>query len=69
MKCIVVDQHKLYLTPRRNNGIMYESRSGWSLDINDAKVFQSKGAATNSANQSGTKYKFYVKEVILTIIG
>ena len=68
MKCIVVDQHNLYLTPRRNNGNMYESRSGWSSDINDAKVFQSQGAAKNSAMQNGTKFKFYIREVTLTII-
>jgi len=43
-----------YLTARKpvSSGD-YMSRSGWSTSIDDAKIFRSKGAATNSARQNG----------------
>ncbi len=62
MKFIAKSTNGLYLTPRRNTGAMYESRSGWSKDIEDAKIFQTKAAATNSGNQNG-KHKFEVVPV------
>ena len=37
-----------YLTGRRNIGSQYVNRSGWSADMDDAKVFQNKSAATTS---------------------
>jgi hypothetical protein len=43
----------MYLTPRRPTGRMYEDRVSWSKSIDDAKIFMQRGAATNSARQSG----------------
>lgn len=43
----------LYLTPRRPTGKMYEDRTSWSKSLDDAKIFMQRGAATNSARQSG----------------
>ena len=65
-KCIVVSSNGEYLTPRRNNGKQYESRSGWSADIEDAKIFQTKGAAKNSAEYNGDK-DYEVKAIRITI--
>lgn len=39
--------------PRRNNGNLYESRTVWGPDLSQARVFNTKGAAKNSKNQSG----------------
>ena len=50
---IVYDNSFNYLTSRRNTGKLYECRSGWSSDFKDAKVFNTKAAATNSARQAG----------------
>lgn len=44
-----------FLTPRRSTGRQYESRSGWSLKFEDAKVFNTASAAKNSASASGEK--------------
>jgi len=64
MKCIVQSNGGDYLTPRRATGCgMYESRSGWSADINDAKVFNTKAAAANSANQCKDTRSFLVLEI------
>ena len=55
MRFIVVDDsgdYRKYQTPRRNTGKMYEDRTAWSAFIADARIFQTKGAATNSAKQS-----------------
>ena len=65
-KCIVVSSEGQYLTPRRNNGKLYESRSGWSSDIEDAKIFQTPAAAKNSASANGQK-DYEVKAVHLII--
>lgn len=65
-KCIVVSNDGKYLTPRRNNGKLYESRSGWSKDIDDAKIFQNRAAAKNSGNYNGAKF-FDVKDIIITV--
>lgn len=55
-----------YLTPRRNTGRMYEARSGWSEDPEDAKVFQTKTAAINSAKSTG-EMVFEIVEVEVII--
>lgn len=68
MKYIVESLDAGYLTPRRNNGVMYESRSSWSKDIDDAKIFQTKGAATNSANQAPPVKLFKVKIVRFYVV-
>jgi hypothetical protein len=67
MKFIARTKSGKYLTPRRNTGNMYESRSGWSADIEDAKIFNTAAAATNSARQSGKK-DFEVVGVELVVI-
>ena len=54
---IVKADNGKYLTPRRNTGVMYENRSTWSKDIGDAKIFNTKGAGTNSGNKNG-QYEF-----------
>jgi len=70
MKCIV--RHWggagwCYLTPRRGTGRMYEARSSWTDDVEDAKIFQSKGAASNSARQNLGHDNFEVCPVTFTI--
>ena len=50
-----LDGIDLYLTPRRPTGKLYEDRVQWSKSIYDAKIFMHRGAATNSARQSGVK--------------
>ena len=65
-KCIVVSNDGKYLTPRRNNGKLYESRSGWSVDIEDAKIFQTNAAAKNSAEYNGEKM-YEIKQVNVVI--
>ena len=68
MKCVVMVGNE-FLTPRRNIGSMYTDRTGWSDDMKDAKVFQSKGAATNSARANlGNDGEFEVFEVELKIV-
>lgn len=66
-KCIVISSEGKYLTPRRNNGKQYESRSGWSKDIEEAKIFQTKGAAKNSAEYNG-EYIYTIKRVSINIV-
>ena len=66
-KCVVISDDGKYLTPRRNNGVQYESRSGWSGDIEDAKIFQTKAAAKNSAEYNGKK-PYTIKRVNITVI-
>ena len=39
-----------YLTPRRSTGRMYENRSGWSDDPEDARIFQTLSAARTASN-------------------
>ncbi len=65
-KCIAVSSDGKYLTPRRNNGKLYESRSGWSADIEDAKIFQTPAAAKNSADANGQQ-EYEVKPVRIII--
>lgn len=65
-KCIVVSSTGEFLTPRRNNGKMYESRSGWSKDIEDAKIFQTKNAAKNSAEYNGER-AYEIKPVRIVV--
>lgn len=60
-----------YLTPRRATGAMYVSRTALSRDINDAKVFNTKGAAGNSAKSSKAiknKNKIEILPVKLVVI-
>lgn len=46
-----------YLTPRRATGIQYESRSQWSVYMEDARIFNTRQAASNSANKVSDKFK------------
>lgn len=66
-KCIVVSSDGKYLTPRRNTGEMYVSRSGWSDDIDDAKIFQTPGAASNSASYNNEK-KYTIKHITISVV-
>jgi hypothetical protein len=69
MKCVVISDDNQYLTPRRYTGRGYQSRSGWSHDIEDAKIFNSKTAATNSANQCADKRPFIVFKIEYVVGG
>jgi len=54
-----------YLTPRRKiSG--YDYRSGWSEDPEDAKIFQTRAAAVNSAKSAG-EMVFEIVEVEVVI--
>ena len=64
---IVKNKKGLYQTPRRNNGKMYESRTQWSKSLDDARIFSTRGAAKNSANQAKCKDP-EILEVSLLII-
>lgn len=65
---IVEDVTNEYLYHRRNTGAMYVSRSMWGPDIGQARVFTTKSAATNSANQSIGHYEFEVVPVKLELM-
>jgi len=65
-RCVVIADGK-YLTARRNIGRMYVSRSGWSSDFDDAKIFASKTAAVNSARQNRDELDFKVFEVDICV--
>lgn len=70
MRFIVVTgsgQNRMYQTPRRNTGVMYQDRTSWSLSLADARIFQTRAAATNSAKKSGIK-TFEVLPVEITVI-
>jgi hypothetical protein len=54
MKCVAkhwTGAAWVYLTPRRSTGRMYEDRSSWG-SFDDAKIFNTRAAATNSARQN-----------------
>lgn len=55
-----------YLTNRKSTGEMYVSRSSWSDDLDDAKVFSTLSAAKRSANENG-EHGYWVHEVSLDI--
>ena len=60
MKFVVENSKGEVLTPRRATGRMYEARATWSHNGEDAKIFQTKAAAVNSARQTGaTDFKVY----------
>jgi hypothetical protein len=65
-RCIVVSKDGKYLTPRRNNGNLYESRTGWSKSLDDARIFQTVSSAKNSANANGGK-KYRVVNVHIVV--
>lgn len=44
----IIKDGEYYQTPRRPTKVQYESRSGWSESFDDARVFQTKRAATRS---------------------
>ena len=54
-----------YLTPRRNTGRQYEARSSWG-DFDDAKIFNTRAAASNSARQNLGHDNFEIVPVIIT---
>lgn len=62
---IVVSEQGYYLTPRRNTGSMYVNRVNWSSNLDDAKVFNTKAAASNSGNQSGAKYELKTVRLVI----
>lgn len=55
-----------FLTNRKSTGSMYQSRSSWSKNFDDAKVFSTQGAATRSANDNGEK-GYWVMEAGLAL--
>jgi hypothetical protein len=60
MKFVVENAEGQVLTPRRATGKLYEARAMWSDNGEDAKIFQTKAAAVNSARQTGeTAFKVY----------
>lgn len=67
MRCIVQDASGKYLTHRRSTGRQYISRSSWSDNIDDAKIFASKSAAKNSANASNSELAFLIFSVVIAI--
>jgi hypothetical protein len=46
---------------------MYEDRSTWADSVEEAKVFQSKGAASNSARQNLGHDNFEVCPITFTV--
>lgn len=66
MKFVVENAKGQVLTPRRATGVMYESRAMWSDNGEDAKIFQTKAAAVNSARQTGEK-DFTVYHAFITV--
>lgn len=56
-----------YLTNRKSTGSMYQSRSSWSKNLDDAKAFSTQGAATRSANDNGEK-GYWVVEARLVLL-
>lgn len=59
-------ENGLYLTNRKATGRMYESRSTWGV-LDAAKIFNTKGSATNSAKQSGCK-SFEILPVEISVV-
>lgn len=63
---VVRGEDGYFLTNRKATGRMYVSRSGWSENLDDAKIFSTKGAASNSAN-SNNEQDYEVLEVEVRI--
>ena len=55
-----------YVSTRKNNGKMYESRVTLS-DIDGARIFNTKAAATNAGNQAEVQGK--ALPVIVQVLG
>lgn len=53
----------VYLTPRRPTDVYGESRSSWSENFEDAKVFNTKSAAVRSLRAS----RYYNENITYTI--
>lgn len=68
MRYIVKNHDEQFLTARRPTGNHYQARTGWSGDINDAKIFNTKGAAKNSANKCENVDSFDVLPVRIEIV-
>ena len=67
MNYVVENGKGQVLTARRATGKrMYQSRAGWSDNGEDAKIFNTKGAATNSAKQTG-ETDFTVYNAFITV--
>ena len=62
---IVEKEDGYFLTNRKPTGILYENRVSWSKDLKDAKIFNTKSAASNSANR--TNENFIIKKVKIII--
>jgi hypothetical protein len=52
-KWVVRNAKGEFLTPRRATGKMYVNRVSWSENFNDAKIFSTISAASNSLSRSG----------------
>ncbi len=63
MTHFIVRKGHLYQYPRRNNGVQYESRTTHGPDREQARVFNTKGAATNSNAGWGTVVEVELKEI------
>ena len=53
MTHFIVQNKDQYQYPRRNNGLLYESRTAHGPDKGQARVFNTKAAATNSSKGWG----------------
>lgn len=63
MAHFIVRKGNMYQYPRRNNGKMYESRTAYGADRGQARVFNTKGAATNSSAGWGEVIAVELKEI------
>lgn len=70
---IVKNFNNKFLTNRKATDIMYESRSGWSYELDDAKVFSTQGAATRSGTDNGqcdfqvVQVELIFKQIVKTV--
>lgn len=68
---VVRGEDGYFLTNRKATGRtyphVYRARSGWSEDLDDAKIFSTKSAASNSAN-SNNEQDYEVLEVKVSLL-
>lgn len=57
IKYIIRNDDGVYQYPRSNTGRMYEMRTTYGTDINKARLFDTKSAASNSLNYKPYSYR------------
>lgn len=67
MRYVIQADDGSFLTPRRNTGTVYQSRAMWSRDLEQARVFNTKTAATTSANKAPEPRPFKAIPVALKL--